>query len=91
MKTERMVRVSSKGQIVLPKRFRDQLGIATGDYLLVKEMKDGALRIEKSEAASELDRILEPLRQEAKKQGFTRAELMKMIKSMRKERKANAA
>lgn len=90
MKTERMVRVSSKGQIVLPKRLRDMLGIQEGDYLVV-EVLDGALAVRKSEAASELDRILEPLRQEAKKQGFTKAELMKMIKSMRKERRADAA
>jgi AbrB family looped-hinge helix DNA binding protein len=85
-----MVRVSSKGQIVLPKRLRDKLGIQEGDYLVV-EVKDDAIIVSKSEAASELDRILEPLRQEAKKQGFTRAELMKMIKAMRRERKADAA
>lgn len=91
MAASRMVRVSSKGQIVLPKAFRDKLGISTGDYLVIENGSDGVLLMRKSEAASELDRMLEPLRQEAKKQGFTRAELMKMIKAMRKERKANAA
>ena len=90
MKTERMVRVSSKGQIVLPKRLRDRLGIVEGDYLIVEEADDGVLVVGKPSKAV-LDTLLEPLRREAEAQGFTREELMDMIKAMRKERQSDAA
>ncbi|WP_457756299.1 AbrB/MazE/SpoVT family DNA-binding domain-containing protein [Thermodesulfatator indicus] len=30
------VRVSSKGQIVIPKKIRDELGIKQGDYLILE-------------------------------------------------------
>lgn len=86
----RFVRVSSKGQIVLPKVYRNKLGIGDGDYLSL-ELKDGVLTVEKSEVVTEWEQELEPLRKAAKEQDFTREELMKAIKAIRKERKANAA
>lgn len=82
MKTERMVRVSSKGQIVLPKRLRDKLDFHEGDYLIVDELSDGLLVIGKPSRAL-FDLITEPIKRDLEVQGFTREELMDMIKSMR--------
>jgi antitoxin PrlF len=90
MKTDKMVRVSSKGQIVLPKRLRDKLGISEGDHLVVTELVDGLLIVGKSRREL-FDAISEPIRREAEEQGFTREELMDMIKAMRRERENHAA
>jgi len=35
------VKVTSKGQVTIPKKLRDEMGISTGDYLKVKETKEG--------------------------------------------------
>lgn len=90
MKTERMVRVSSKGQIVLPKRWRDQLGIQEGDYLTVQEPKDGALVVSKSSGRS-LEEITRNLRREVKARGITRKQLNQWIDQVRGELSADEA
>jgi len=38
MSSSKMVRVSSKGQIMLPKSFRDMTGIIDGDYIYIEEI-----------------------------------------------------
>ncbi len=35
------VKVTSKGQITIPKKLRDKMGIICGDYLNVRETKEG--------------------------------------------------
>ncbi len=90
MKNARMVRVSSKGQVVLPKSFREKMGIEEGDYLMVQELTDGLLVLGKSRSEV-FDAIAEPIRQEAEEQGITPDDIMDLIKTMRKERQSNAA
>ncbi|MEO2152758.1 MAG: AbrB/MazE/SpoVT family DNA-binding domain-containing protein, partial [Thermococcus sp.] len=41
-----VVRVSTKGQVVIPKEIRDALGIRNGDYLVVME-KNGYIVMKK--------------------------------------------
>ncbi len=89
MAQERMVRVSSKGQIVLPKRIRDKMGIGEGDYLAIEDLGNGLLVVGKPSRLFEV--IAEPITREAEAIGFTREQLMEMIKAMRAERKADAA
>lgn len=86
----RMVRVSSKGQIVLPKSLREKMGIQDGDYLAVAEVADGVVALAKTRSDL-FDVIAEPFRREAAEQGMTPDDIMDMIKSMRKERQSNAA
>jgi antitoxin PrlF len=76
-----MIRVSSKGQIVLPKALREKAGIADGDFLYIDEV-DGILFIEKP-ARSRLSEITEQLRKEASKQKFTRKDLEAAISEAR--------
>lgn len=85
-----MVRVSSKGQIVLPKRLRESAGIDEGDYLAVAELSDGVFILGKSRSDL-FDAIAEPFRREAEEQGLTPEQIMDAIKAMRKERQSNAA
>jgi len=46
-------KVGPKGQVVLPKRIRDQLGIRPGDAVTVDEL-DGEVRIRKAVTAKDL-------------------------------------
>lgn len=43
------VRVSPKGQVVIPKPLRDKLGIKEGEEVLVEESKRGILVMKKEE------------------------------------------
>jgi len=88
MATERMVRVSSKGQIVLPKRIRDKMGLREGDYLAVAELEEGLIIMGKSRR-DVFDALAEPIRREAEEQGITPDDVMDLIKKMRAERTAD--
>lgn len=86
MSNSRMIRVSSKGQIVLPKSFRERAGIADGDYIFVEEV-DGILLIEKP-APGRLSQLASNLRKDAKEQGFTRQDLEDAISEIRSRKSA---
>jgi antitoxin PrlF len=77
------VRVSSKGQIVLPKSLRDKIGIADGDFIYVEEV-DGIILLEKA-APSKLLSLTQQLRKEASNQNFTRDDLDAAISELRSE------
>lgn len=82
MRQREVTRVSSKGQIVLPKRYRDDMGIKDGDYVSIYEVGDGILILEKMKP-SPLEEITADLRAEAKRRDFSRDELESAIKSVR--------
>jgi len=88
MRQGEMVRVSSKGQIVLPKRYRDTLKIRQGDYVKVRELDDGVLVLEKVQD-SPLDVMFAGLRAEVKRRRFTRKDLEQAIKEVRAGRDAD--
>lgn len=81
MPNSRMIRVSSKGQIVLPKSLRDKAGIGNGDFIYIEEI-DGILLIEKP-APSKLSALTEQLRKEANERSFTRQDLGAAISEIR--------
>jgi AbrB family looped-hinge helix DNA binding protein len=80
-----MIRGSSKGQIVLPKSFREKAGIVEGDFIFVEEM-DGILLIEKP-VPSKLSELTKNLRKEAADRNFTRQDLEHAIRETREPRK----
>jgi AbrB family looped-hinge helix DNA binding protein len=41
------VKVSPKGQIVIPKEFRDKFGIKEGEEVIVEELEEGVLVMKK--------------------------------------------
>ncbi len=87
MPTKKLVRMSSKGQIVLPKNFRDKMGLQEGDYLVIQEVADGVFVIGK-QAEDWLDSITKDLREEVKARGFTREHLDNAIREGRRKRSA---
>ena len=89
MRRKEIIRVSSKGQIVLPKRSREKMGVREGDYVSVYELEDGILLLEKL-PQSPLDAITAGLRAEAKRRKFTREELAEAIERVRREQRVYA-
>lgn len=77
------VRVSSRGQIVLPKKIRDQMGVQQGDYIQVEQVADNVLIIIKQE--NSIESILTRFRKAAKTKNFTRADLSKAIEEFRSD------
>jgi len=37
------IKISSKGQVTIPRQLRDEMGLNTGDFILVRETKGGYL------------------------------------------------
>ena len=87
MGNERMVRVSSKGQIVLPKRFRDKMHVEAGDYIVIEESPDGGVNLRK-QPETWLESITKELRDEVEASGFTRKDLEEAIREVRRKRSA---
>lgn len=56
------VKMSSKNQIVVPKKAREALGLRPGDRLLVSVRDDGVLEMEREprDLAAELEGLLAP-------------------------------
>ena len=90
MRRGELIKVSSKGQIVLPKRYRDGMGIQEGDYVSVYEVDDGILILEKSRPSA-LESVVAGLRREAKRRKFTRRELEEAITAVRAGREPDAS
>lgn len=62
---EDMVKISSKGQIVIPKCVREKLGLRTGEKLLVVS-RDGEILLRKTKKAT-IEEIAEKIENQTKK------------------------
>jgi len=74
-------KVTSAGQISLPKEIRAMFGLSSGEYVSL-EPKENTLVLQKINGASD---PLEHFRQEAARKGITRAQVARAIKSVRAE------
>jgi AbrB family looped-hinge helix DNA binding protein len=52
-----IVKMSSKGQVVIPRELRDRLGLKAGDYLLV-QLEDDEVKLRKIEPIERFKGIL---------------------------------
>lgn len=86
MQTRKLVRMSSKGQIVLPKRIRDRMHAGAGDYILVEEQPDGSVNLRR-QPETWLESITKELRDEVEASGFTREDLEQAISDVRRKRR----
>ena len=82
-----MTRISEKGQVVIPNSLRQEMGIEASDQFLV--FGEGSTiilkRIEKPALQRSLSELTKPLQKIVAEVGFTRAELAKAIKGLRKQ------
>jgi len=68
-------KVTSVGQITLPKEVRDQLGIGQDDYVVIEKIGD-TYYIRKFQGEK---RLLALIREKVKKSGITRQRLQQMV------------
>ena len=80
-----VIKVSAKGQIVIPVKWRKRmdikigqelLAIGEGDMLLIKKIENSALR-------AEFDDSVAPIRRKIKKIGITKEDVLKAIDDVR--------
>ncbi|WP_048148662.1 AbrB/MazE/SpoVT family DNA-binding domain-containing protein [Palaeococcus ferrophilus] len=75
-----VVRVSSKGQVVIPKEVRERLGIKEGEYLLL--VQEGDLILMKK-LDIDVEEILREGERLARKLGITRGDVERAIREVR--------
>jgi antitoxin PrlF len=75
-----VVRVSSKGQVVIPKEVRERLGIKEGEYLLL--VQEGDLILMKKLDIN-VEKILRDGEKLARKLGITRGDVERAIREVR--------
>ena len=82
-----VIRVSSKGQFVIPAYWRKKLGIKEGDELLAVGDEEYLMikKIENSSLKQEFDNTVGPLRKKIKKLGLTKDDLIEAIDEVRSE------
>ena len=76
-------RVTSKGQITIPKAVRERLNIAEGDKIAFIE-KDGNIVITKSSVIA-LREFLDSMSAEAKAKGITEQDMLSELEAVREE------
>jgi len=84
IKDKYIVRLSSKGQLVLPKRIREEMKLNPGDILILKKDQDGTWKMEKGEILV-FREFSQRLQEEAEKRGYTEEELAKDVEEAREE------
>ena len=87
--TKTVIKLSSKGQLVVPKEFRARMGLQAGDIMAIHEISDNLMILEKLPESSIAD-ITEDLRKEARRKRFGARELTTAIRKARKELKLHA-
>ncbi len=81
-----LTRISEKGQIVIPASIRKEMGIEKSDQFLVfgEDSTIVLKKVEKSAMSKSLAELTAPLQKVVAKSGFTREDLKKEIKEVRK-------
>lgn len=87
MEEVEFTKLSSKGQIVIPQAIRENMGFKSGTPFAVIEQKDAILlkKIEMPKIKTWTE-VTKPFREAAKRSGFTRSDLDRIIKQVRKSR-----
>ncbi len=79
-------RVSSKGQVTIPKQVRNRLKIAPGDFVLFEEEKEKVvLKKARLSPEEEFDKLIAVLDKKVKKLGITDKDIEDAIKWARQK------
>lgn len=81
-----MTRLSERGQIVIPNEMRRRMGLKRGTKFLLMGLDDTIVlrKLELSQERIRLKQLLEESRKKARKVGFTRKEIERLIQETRK-------
>ena len=80
-------RLSSKGQVVIPEKVRNDLGLNEGDQFVVGQGDAVILKVITPPRLEEFHELLSQARAEAKKAGVKRADLKSAIARVRRRAK----
>ncbi len=78
----KLVKLSSKGQLTLPKEIREELGLRQGDLLELEKLDQNRYVIAKYTPLRQLARALE---EEARRRGYTEKDLMNAVEHVRQQ------
>lgn len=83
--SEYLARITSKGQVTLPKKLREELRLSVGDYILFRS-KEGKLEGEKLILSREerFERLAKDVEARFKELGLTKADIQEAIRWARK-------
>jgi len=84
MVASRRVRLSSKGQLVIPQEFREALGLEAGDELIVHLLGDQLLFFEVPEP-SPFEQAFARLERHVQDRGITREDVEAAVEEVRRE------
>ncbi len=81
-----VLRISSKGQIVIPSLWRKRMNLKAGESLLAMGEGDVLLlkKIEKTALRAEFEETVKPIRRKIKKLGITKKDVDSAVKKVRK-------
>lgn len=77
-----IIKITSKGQLTIPVKYRRQLGLDKDSYLLVDEVGDFLIL----EKIKKLDQITKILSSKAKEKGITKKEILKTLRDIQEEK-----
>jgi AbrB family looped-hinge helix DNA binding protein len=79
-------KMSSKGQIVIPEKIRNRLGLKTGDKFIVMGDKDVViLKTLSAPSIDEFDSLIKEARKQAKVAGLKNSDVLDALKESRKQ------
>ncbi|MFT9494592.1 MULTISPECIES: AbrB/MazE/SpoVT family DNA-binding domain-containing protein [Bacillota] len=81
---QKSARLTSKGQITIPKSVRQALDLNEGDRVIFVEEEDGKMVVKKG-ALVVFDEFADAVSQEAKEKGITEEDLLDDLKQVRKD------
>ena len=86
---EELVKMSGKGQLVVPRRIREKEGFKTTDRFVAIEVRDGVLfkRVEIPKVKIEFESLSRDIHSHLKKHNVKREDVAEAIKWARKERR----
>ena len=85
-----MTRVSSKGQVVIPGMIRQRLGLTDGSRLLVFGEGDTIILKKVGMASQDTRETLAVVRKKIRELGVSRQDIIREVRSVRKERAKQA-
>ena len=85
-----LVKMSSKGQLVVPQSIREELGLEPGDRFAAVPVKEGILfkRLDVTARLAEFEAFAEEIREQFKKNKITKKDIADAIKWARARRKS---
>ena len=85
-----LVKMSSKGQLVVPQSIREELGLEPGDRFAAFPVKEGILfkRLDVTARLAEFEAFAEEIREQFKKNKITKKDIADAIKWVRARRKS---